>query len=345
MSRAPKLQYRLAGFLLLAACSDGTGPGNTLRVLPAVHTIPADSSVQFRAVQVDSDGDTVEVQGAVWSSRDPDIAPVSPSGLVTGLRSGRVTIVALAGDLSGTAEVRVERRFLAKDVSTGAAGLCAVDLEGRIWCEGGWGAAVAYPSVDSTDIRTFYVPVNGAERYTLVGSNKFFACGLSTSAQVLCWGYQPLGDSLSAGIPTPVAPGASFDTLSIQGWRGCGLVGQSASCWGVGMNSVRAVDTGGLPLVRLDVQEFDGCGWTADETQLCWDDSGHAYPGDLRIVQPTAPGVPPLGGLVRGYDFFCGLAEEGLAWCWGGNSRGQLGNGTTADSPVPVQVAGGRRFI
>lgn len=346
MSRAPSLRYRLAGCLLLAACS-GTEPGQepALLVLPAVDTIPADSSARFRVVEIGEGGDTVEFSGVVWSSRDPDVASVSDEGVVTGIRSGLVTIVALVGDFRGTTEVRVERRFQAKSVSTGSAGVCAVSLDGRIWCERGWGSGLAYPNPDTTDIRTFLVPASGSRQYADVGSNQFFACGLALDGQVLCWGYQPLGDSLSAGVPTPIAPGLTFDTLSVQGWLGCGLVEQAAYCWGVPRNGVKQVDTEGIPLVALDVQQYDACGWTVDGVQLCWDYFfDYAYPEDRSFDQPTTGDAPPLDGLVSGGDFFCGLDADGLAWCWGANERGQLGNGGTLNSADPVRVAGGLRF-
>ncbi len=34
------------------------------------------------------------------------------------------------------------------------------------------------------------------------------------------------------------------------------------------------------------------------------------------------------------------LRDEGYVWCWGGNDKGQLGDGTTTDRWTPVQVKG-----
>ncbi len=45
-----------------------------------------------------------------------------------------------------------------------------------------------------------------------------------------------------------------------------------------------------------------------------------------------------------GEDHTCILESNGKAYCWGDNSVGQLGNGTTESSTSPVAVSGGLRF-
>src|SRR5207302_1027794 len=42
--------------------------------------------------------------------------------------------------------------------------------------------------------------------------------------------------------------------------------------------------------------------------------------------------------------YACGVTTAGAAYCWGYNGNGELGNGTTTNSPTPVAVAGGLSF-
>jgi len=43
--------------------------------------------------------------------------------------------------------------------------------------------------------------------------------------------------------------------------------------------------------------------------------------------------------ITAGEDHTCAVVS-GDAWCWGGNSNGQLGNNSTTDSHGPVKVLG-----
>ena len=63
----------------------------------------------------------------------------------------------------------------------------------------------------------------------------------------------------------------------------------------------------------------------------------------------SAEPVAVTGGLVfralsAGTAFTCGVTTSDEAWCWGSNWTGQLGDGTTSDSPQPVRTAPGLRL-
>ncbi|MGI9647613.1 MAG: signal peptidase I, partial [Acidimicrobiia bacterium] len=54
----------------------------------------------------------------------------------------------------------------------------------------------------------------------------------------------------------------------------------------------------------------------------------------------TASEWEMIVGLVGGVEHSCGVSDEGVVWCWGLNDKGQLGDGSTSDHEVPVQVSG-----
>lgn len=64
----------------------------------------------------------------------------------------------------------------------------------------------------------------------------------------------------------------------------------------------------------------------------------------MPLASVAAPTGPSVWTVDAGSNFTCAVAYTGAAFCWGTNGNGQMGNGGTASSSVPVAVAGGLSF-
>ena len=71
--------------------------------------------------------------------------------------------------------------------------------------------------------------------------------------------------------------------------------------------------------------------------------------GLMAVVLPIATQAPQrvnaaaMTGFTKvtaGSDFTCAVKTDGTVWCWGLNTSGQLGDGTTTNRNRPVQVSG-----
>lgn len=205
-----------------------------------------------------------------------------------------------------------------KDLSEGSASGCALTVEGDAYC---WGeGSDGELGNGSMAFSSTLQKVSGGYTFKSIGVGYGTACGLTTQGDAYCWGDNDVGrvgsgDTTDEVIATPqlVAGHHHFASLSVGGFHTCGLTQSGdAFCWGHnGFNEL-------------------GIGTR--------DDGAHATP-------ELVTGNITFSALGAGAGSSCGITPRGVGYCWGINTVGELGNGTTDDSNVPVSVAGGLTFV
>ncbi len=152
------------------------------------------------------------------------------------------------------------------------------------------------------------------------------------------------GSMTGPGVPIAVA-GGRFSELSAGGNRTCGITPSGAAyCWGQGVqvsdSSAVPVAVRGVPaLAIISAGDILTCGLTSSGAAYCWGGIFALFNGPPSAVD----GGPSLAAITVG-DHVCGLTLSGTAYCWGQNREGELGTGTTTDSPLPAAVSGGLTY-
>lgn len=265
-----------------------------------------------------------------------------------------------AGGKSGTpAAVAGGLRF--SMLSAGYAHTCGVATDGTAYC---WGANESGELGDSAagSQSAVPVPVSGGLKFASVSAGAVYSCGVTTAGAGYCWGsngYGALGDGTTTDRAAPVAVQGSltFKTIAAGVYHTCGITTSGAAyCWGDGANGqlgtgfVSALGTspqvvaGGLTFQAISVGELSSCAVTPAGASYCWGsgsfgDLGNGASDQVNTPQPVSGGAA-FAAVSGGLSFhMCGLTTAGMAYCWGYNDSGELGDAQAGGySATPQQV-------
>src|ERR1043165_7471849 len=116
-----------------------------------------------------------------------------------------------------------------------------------------------------------------------------------------------------------------------------------ASCGRIGFDPIGEVDsTPGVQ--RITAGSLFTCVIRSDHTAWCWGSSRYrelgrdSLDGQRFPVRVDALVGHELVSIAAGAGAVCALESTGTVWCWGDNDFGELGQGTTAPSPLPIAV-------
>jgi prepilin-type N-terminal cleavage/methylation domain-containing protein len=211
-----------------------------------------------------------------------------------------------------------------------------------------------------------------------IAANWDFQCLISSANIPYCWGYGGdhlgINDSSIAYQSSPVRVDSSgvlsgktvkfIDIAGDQGYNvrhACVIASDDLPyCWGraalgngaATSNVPVAVTTSGVlsgkTVTSLAVGYRHACVIASDGKAYCWGLQSKGQLGNGSTAESLEPAAVNTSGalagktlksIYAGYDHTCAVSVDGLAYCWGDNASGKLGNGTSGSySTVPLAV-------
>jgi alpha-tubulin suppressor-like RCC1 family protein len=191
-------------------------------------------------------------------------------------------------------------------VATGEEFSCAVKQNGSAAC---WGANnVGQLGDGSITDKTIATDVFGLNSVRSIAANYAHACALKQDGTVACWG-----------------------------WNGNGQLGDGTTTY----KTVATTVSGLVNVEAITTGVFHTCALKQDSSVACWGANTAGQLGDgtkfmTRTLPAPVPGLTNVASIASGLYHTCASKQDGTVVCWGLNSYGQLGDGTTVDKLVPT---------
>lgn len=253
----------------------------------------------------------------------------------------------------------------ATSVFAAAFNACALLSDGSVSCwgynsEGQLGNGTTSTATTPVPVVGLSGPVVSVAGATTPSANNSFTCAVLASGGIQCWGangYGQLGNGTTTSSTTPVTVQGISTALAVSAGDGfaCALLsGGTVSCWGnmsggtIHYGTTPTAVSGISGAVGISASYDSACAAFPDGTVSCWGANNQGQLGNGTFTGSVTP--VQVSGLTNATSIqgSCGSAVAthcagtfgGGAVCWGSNSFGQLGNGSTAASNVPVTVTG-----
>ncbi|WP_291163090.1 Ig-like domain-containing protein [Gemmatimonas sp. UBA7669] len=323
--------------------------------------VAANARLQLSARAVNETGQTVTGSRVAWSVSPSSVASIDSTGLLRALTPGAavVTAVVTSAGVQGQRTIQVlpsirdlrigpaPAQVLAGDtvvlttVATNYAGqpitravrwqtsnpsIASVDSTGRVIFVSVGSATITA----SSTYRTATVSITALGReLTAVASGFDFTCGTARLGRIYCWGRGTQGQLASQADSlcfTDLIPRQELDP------RACAIAPKQSSAPTLKAATIAATDS-------------SACVISSASQLYCW---GHDRFGEVGNGGAAGGALPSLATvsnerfsvLTGGGNHACAISLSGLAFCWGKDETGQLGDRRRVNSTTPIPVVG-----